>query len=229
MHAHGGLRLNPGRLGPARGFQFPLATTHTIGPLGNLMDNPTVVTGVTENPFLARSRSLAKMALASAAALVALVLLLPLLIDHATVSEGFIIVWGVFLLLAAIILGVSLAYVFMTRGVRMGEEASTPSDAGRVNPELAVSPPRSPEGLHDEQPVTELALRLLTEDERRIYRRIVEAGGALLQKDLVGAKVFSGPKITRILDRLERKGLIARERYGMTNRIRLSDTWRERA
>src|SRR3989304_3103913 len=191
MHAHGGLRLNPGRLGPARGLQFPLATTHTIGPLGNLMDNPTVVTGVTENPFLARSRSLAKMALASAAALVALVL----------------------------ILGVSLAYVFMTRGVRMGEEASSPSDAGRVNPELAVSPPRSPEGLHDEQPVTELALRLLTEDERRIYRRIVEAGGALLQKDLVGAKVFSGPKITRILDRLERKGVIAREGYGMTNRI----------
>ena len=193
------------------------------------MDDPAVSRGGMENSLLARSRTLAKMALASAVALVVLVLLLPLVIDHATVSEAFLILWGVFLLLAAIIVGVALAYVFMTRGVRMGEEASTPSDAGRVNPELAVSPPRSPEGLHDEQPVTELALRLLTEDERRIYRRIVEAGGALLQKDLVGAKVFSGPKITRILDRLERKGLIARERYGMTNRIRLSDTWRERA
>jgi len=76
--------------------------------------------------------------------------------------------------------------------------------------------------------VPELALRLLTGDERMLYRRIVEAGGVVLQKDLVGAGLFSGSKVTRVLDRLEGKGLIQRERHGMTNRIRLSDAWREK-
>jgi len=199
------------------------------GPLGKLMDDPAVSRGGMENSFLARSRTLAKMALASAVALVVLVLLLPLVIDHATVSEAFLILWGVFLLLAAIIVGVALAYVFMTRGVRIGADASIPSGAGLVPPDSAGGRPPTPESLHDRPPAADLVLRLLTEDERRVYRRIVAAGGALLQKDLVGAKVFSGPKITRILDRLERKGLIARERYGMTNRIRLSDAWRESA
>ncbi len=32
---------------------------------------------------------------------------------------------------------------------------------------------------------------------------------------------FSGPKITGVLDRLEGKGLVVRERRGMTNLVRL--------
>jgi hypothetical protein len=164
------------------------------------------------DPFLlAKSRTLAKMALAAAIALVALVLLLPLFIDHATVSEGFFILWGLFLLLAAVILGVALAYVFMTRGLREegGRPSAAPSTASAAAPDIV--------------------LRLLAGDERRLYRRVVEAGGTMLQKDLVGAGPFSGSKVTRLLDRLEAKGLISRERHGMTNRIRLSDGWREKA
>lgn len=65
-------------------------------------------------------------------------------------------------------------------------------------------------------------VRTLDEDERQLYIRIREAGGTALQRDLVAAGVFSKAKVTRLLDKLERKGLVVRERYGATNRIRLT-------
>ena len=176
--------------------------------------------------LLAKSRALAKIALAGAVGLVVLVVLLLFLIDHTTVSEGFILVWGIFLLLTAIILGVALAYVFMTRGVR---EREGPLAAGAI-PSPLIEGVR-PSGLQEgsETPVPDIALRLLTGDELSLYQRIVASAGTALQKDLVGVGLFSGPKVSRILDRLEAKGLVARERYGMTNRIRLSCAWRDRA
>lgn len=176
--------------------------------------------------LLAKSRTLAKIALAGAIGLVALVILLPFLVDHATVSESLIFVWGLFLLITAIILGVALAYVFMTRGARQLQvpPLSTPLSK-QPSEEAAPEGPSQAAG----RPVPEMALRLLAGDELSLYRRIVAAGGCALQKDLVGIGLFSGSKVSRILDRLEAKGLVVRERYGMTNRIRLSDAWRDRA
>lgn len=178
--------------------------------------------------LLAKSRTLAKIATASAVALAGLVLLLPLFVNHAAVSETFLILWGVFLLLVALIIGVALSYVFLTRGLRSGKIPEEPPGSAATPTEATLEGPGASTAA---QPgvVPELALRLLTGDERKLYRRIVEAGGVVLQKDLVGMGLFSGSKVTRILDRLENKGLIERERHGMTNRIRLSDGWREKA
>ena len=177
--------------------------------------------------FLAQSRTLAKIALAGAVVLVVLVLSLPLFVDHATASEAFLILWGVFILLAAIIAGVALSYVLLTRGIRAGGPPALQTTAPPASEAGLPSEPGAPEAP-DLGIVPELALRLLTGDERKLYRRIVEAGGIVLQKDLVGAGLFSGSKVTRVLDRLEGKGLIQRERHGMTNRIRLSDAWRQK-
>ncbi len=66
-----------------------------------------------------------------------------------------------------------------------------------------------------------LALRLLQGDERRMLRQIFDAGGQILQKDLVYRTGFSKVKVTRLLDKLERKGLIIRERHGSTNLVRV--------
>ncbi|MFQ6106213.1 MAG: helix-turn-helix transcriptional regulator [Thermoplasmata archaeon] len=67
-----------------------------------------------------------------------------------------------------------------------------------------------------------LALRLLPGDESKMLRQIFDAGGQILQKDLVYRAGFSKVKVTRLLDKLERKGLIVRERHGSTNLVRVS-------
>ncbi len=64
-------------------------------------------------------------------------------------------------------------------------------------------------------------VKMLDEDERSLYTLIRERGGEMLQKDIVASKTFSKAKVTRLLDRLERKDIVVRERHGMTNKIRL--------
>lgn len=61
----------------------------------------------------------------------------------------------------------------------------------------------------------------MSEDEGRLYEIITESGGEMLQMHIVSLKVFSKAKVTRLLDKLEKRGLVVRERHGMTNRIRI--------
>lgn len=68
----------------------------------------------------------------------------------------------------------------------------------------------------------DLILRLLSGDERTMFRTIVESGGEALQRDLILRTNMSNAKVSRVLDRLEGKGLITKERYGSTNRIEIS-------
>lgn len=76
----------------------------------------------------------------------------------------------------------------------------------------------TPEPAADEH----LISRLLDGDERNLYQMIASAGGEVLQKDLVAKNVFSKAKVTRLLDKLEERGLIVRERHGMTNKIKIA-------
>jgi len=63
------------------------------------------------------------------------------------------------------------------------------------------------------------ARRLLDGDKRKVFTKIVESGGEILQSDLHLQTSFSKAKITRILDYLELKGLVARKSHGMTNKV----------
>lgn len=69
---------------------------------------------------------------------------------------------------------------------------------------------------------TGLILRLLGGDEREVFRSLVEAGGEQLQRDIVEVTKLSDAKVSRVLDRLEEKGLVARERRGMGNVVRIA-------
>jgi uncharacterized membrane protein len=69
---------------------------------------------------------------------------------------------------------------------------------------------------------TRLILRLLGGDERDVFRSLVEAGGEQLQRDIVEVTKLSDAKVSRVLDRLEEKGLVARERRGMGNVVRIA-------
>jgi|WetSurMetagenome_2_1015567.scaffolds.fasta_scaffold1023461_1 uncharacterized membrane protein len=59
----------------------------------------------------------------------------------------------------------------------------------------------------------------LTKEERTILERLIDSKGTSFQSDIVEKTGFGKVKVTRILDRLEGKGLIERRRRGMTNVI----------
>jgi uncharacterized membrane protein len=57
--------------------------------------------------------------------------------------------------------------------------------------------------------------------EKRAYGIIKESNGAILQADLIKRIGLSKVKVTRILDKLERKGLTERRRRGLKNIVLL--------
>lgn len=57
----------------------------------------------------------------------------------------------------------------------------------------------------------------LNEDEKLIFRKVIESEGTIFQSDLADKTNFPKVKVTRILDKLEGKGLVERKRRGMTN------------
>lgn len=156
-----------------------------------------------------RARFLAKAVLVGAAALLVLLIGTFLVVNHANMPEMIIIFWGLFILVAALIAGIAAAYLFLARSQTVGPPPSAPPPAleaaGLISPELE-----------------DLAVRLLDGDERRLLRVIVEAKGNILQRDLVRITAFSDAKVSRLLDRLQERGLVVRERQGMSNRVRLT-------
>jgi len=61
----------------------------------------------------------------------------------------------------------------------------------------------------------------LSVDEKIIFGKIVEAQGSVMQSKLMEKTPFKKVKITRLLDKLEGRGLIERKRRGMTNVVML--------
>lgn len=65
----------------------------------------------------------------------------------------------------------------------------------------------------------ELVLKTLGENEREIYRLILNMDGVAFQSELVTASKMSKSTVSIILDKLEGKGLIEKRRRGMGNII----------
>jgi len=66
-----------------------------------------------------------------------------------------------------------------------------------------------------------LVLRLLSGDERTMFKAIMDSDGEALQKELIVRTKMSNAKVSRLLDRLSQKGVITKERHGATNRVRV--------
>jgi hypothetical protein len=123
---------------------------------------------------------------------------------------------------------------------------SVPVAAGRSSEERAPAPPPVPTSSgnagHDmrtqgaegsmaaagttpshtaEGAESALVLRLLSGDERTIFRSVKDAGGEVLQRDIVVTTKMSEAKVSRVIDRLVEKGLVVKERNGMGNKIRI--------
>ncbi len=160
-----------------------------------------------------RTRFLAKTVLVGAAILLVLLVAIPFIVPHQSLPEPIIVFVSLFILIAALVAGTAAAYLFMSR-------VPTPPSTGPGSVDVPSRSEAAPTGreLH------EFVLRLLDGDERRLMRVILEARGDILQRDLVSATDFSDAKVSRLLDRLEERGLVIRERQGMTNRVRVTLT-----
>jgi hypothetical protein len=73
-------------------------------------------------------------------------------------------------------------------------------------------------GIPEIKSTAMLAANILEGDEKTLFQKIIDNDG-ILQRELVLKAGFSEPKVSRLLDRLERRGLIIRQRDGMGNRI----------
>ena len=64
-------------------------------------------------------------------------------------------------------------------------------------------------------------VKSLDEDEKKIYEEIYRADGVVFQADLVKETELPKAKVSRVLDRLENKGLLERRRKGLNNLVLL--------
>ena len=65
----------------------------------------------------------------------------------------------------------------------------------------------------------EKTVAILNDDEKKVYTLLKAEDGALLQSDLMEKSGFTKVKVSRVLDKLEGRGLVERKRRGMTNLI----------
>lgn len=115
--------------------------------------------------------------------------------------------------------------------VNLSAEAVLEEHSGSLY-ENSGSPPENPQ-LGEFQPgranvnPTDVLLRALEGDERKAFELIVNRGGRILQNELVNSLDFSKAKVSRVLMNLERRGIITKKKYGLTNCISIADELKE--
>lgn len=65
----------------------------------------------------------------------------------------------------------------------------------------------------------ESVMKTLTGEEKGIYERITASEGVMFQSDLVEQSGFAKAKVSRILDKMEARGIVEKRRRGMTNAV----------
>lgn len=98
-------------------------------------------------------------------------------------------------------LGYFLALVILIIGVLMVIFGGTPEKAG------------------ESEGKWEKVSKSLSGDEKDIYEKIAASGGVIFQSELVEQSGFPKAKVSRILDKMEAKGLLERKRRGMANAV----------
>ncbi len=133
---------------------------------------------------------------------------------------------SVLAIIGVVLIAVILLATLLRSGPREVVYVPQPVGVAPQTPAQGVygPPPAAPAAEAEPAPPEDFerwALRLLEGDERRLFREIVDKGGVAYQKDLGVRSDFSRAKVTRLLDKLEDKGLVVKERAGMTNRVRV--------
>lgn len=117
-------------------------------------------------------------------------------------SDYFSINEVLLLIISAFLIGTTATYLFYN------------SDGSRIKS-------KRPNNLETNVEPYDIIFPLLKPDERRAITVLLDTGGAMQQNKLATVLNVSKVKATRILHGLEQKSLIIKERYGLTNMVRL--------
>jgi len=148
-----------------------------------------------------------------------------------TVKEAYI------LLFSGFFGGLALAQVLLSLGfqnstlIAAGSAAQVPTLdiqaekvlEGSYEVSLENSSIEEPRSVRANVDPTEVLLRALEGDERRAVELIAAKGGRILQNELVNSLDFSKAKVSRVLMNLEKRGIITKKKYGLTNCISIAD------
>ena len=96
-----------------------------------------------------------------------------------------------------------------TIGDRLKEIPVYPADAPDAHPE-------------SKSPLIEAVLTALEGDEKKLIKEISDHGGEMLQNELVLSLNFSKAKVSRMVSDLEKRGMLVKKQYGLTNKVALA-------
>ena len=120
------------------------------------------------------------------------------------------------LLVIGLVSGMAISQILFCLKVPLFEPTQ-PMNTEKTEPEPDLDPnPQNPEQIN-------VFLRALEGDEKKTIEIMVENGGDIFQNELVNSLDFSKAKVSRILMNLERRGIVTKSKYGLTNRISLAD------
>jgi len=120
---------------------------------------------------------------------------------HAKVVDTQNMVIAVLVIVIAIMAGWLLYNSYFAKPAAAQQEAA--------NPEAKGAPAKK----------KKITAQELDADESAIAAIVNGAGGSVFQSDIMKKTGFSKVKVSRLLDRLEHKGLLERKRRGMTNLV----------
>ena len=115
----------------------------------------------------------------------------------------------IFFIITAWLGGMSFLYIIL-----FSKENQIPGSKDEEIPEFKGDI----EVIQESKNTAMFAASILEGDEKILFQNIVDNDG-ILQRELIIKTGFSEPKVSRLLDKAERRGLIVRHREGMGNRI----------
>ncbi|WP_305065133.1 helix-turn-helix transcriptional regulator [Methanococcoides sp.] len=125
-----------------------------------------------------------------------------------TINEAYL------LLSSALLCGFCLALILLDHGI-LQTDFHEPEPTEKNSFEI-----RQEEINRD---ISAIILKALSGDEKKTVRIILNSDGRILQNELVNSLDFSKAKVSRILINLEKRGIVKKSKYGLTNCISLAD------
>lgn len=139
-----------------------------------------------------------------------------------TKNDAYVMVIG------STIAGMMLSYIFTTLLAAGKSEVKDmimiekPAEIPVPHTDIAAIAEHVKEGTQ----LIEAVLTALEGDEKKLVKEIADHGGEMLQNELVLSLNFSKAKVSRMLTDLEKRGLVVKKQYGLTNKVALADKLR---